>query len=332
MTLFPRTALRLAIGSGTAILAFAPGVASAAPKTAAGATIENTATASYDDPSGGPRPSVSSNTVRIQVDELIDVVVGNTDGAPVPTRNGAGKQVTTYLVTNTGNGTEAYRLTASGAQTGDDFDPSAVAIVLDSNGNGRYDDGTDVAYTPGGNDPSLAPDGSATVFILADIPANAGDGQAVHVRLTAAASTGSGAPGTVLTGRGMNGGDAVIGTSGGDGDAVGRYRVSAAAVALTKSQAVADPFGGTRTVPGSTITYTLTASVSGSGSVAGLSLQDPVPTGSSYVPSSITVAGGARTDAADGDGAQFDGGGVSVTLGTVPAGESRTVTFQVRVD
>ncbi len=327
-----RTGLRLAISAGTACLAIAPGPASAASKTAAGATIENTATASYDDPDGGPRASVPSNTVRIQVDELIDVVVDSTDPAPIATRNGASKQITAYRVTNTGNGTERYRLTASGTLTGDDFDPAGLVVFLDSNGNGRYDEGTDVAHDPGGGDLSLTPDQSATVFILADIPASAGDGQTARVQLTAAAATGTGAPGTVLPGRGVDGGDAVIGANGGDDGGVGQYRVSAAAVSLTKSQAVADPFGGTRTVPGSTITYTLIATVSGSGSVSGLTIKDPMPPGSTYVASSLTVGGGARTDAADGDGAQFDGGAVAATFGTVPAGESRTVTFQVKVD
>ncbi len=325
-------ALRLLLATGCAAAALVPQTAFAAPKTAAGATIENTATASFDTPDGGPRTSVPSNTVSIQVDELIDVVVDNTDPAAVAARNGAVRQVTTFTVTNTGNGAESYRLVATGALTGDDFDPTDLSIVLDSNGNGRYDEGTDAVYAPGGNDPELTPDQTLRAFVLATIPASAADGSVGRVQLTATSLTGTGAPGTVLAGRGVGGGDAVIGANGADDADVGQYRVSAAAVALTKTQAVADPFGGTRTVPGSTITYTLTATVSGSGSVSGLSVSDPVPTGTTYVPASLTVGGAGRTDAADGDGARFDANGVTVTLGTVPAGESRSVSFRVKVD
>lgn len=302
-------------------------------KTAAGSTIENTATASFQSADDGERTNVPSNTVTLLVDELIDVLVRSGDAQPVETRDAAKRQVTTFTVTNTGNGPESYRLSASVALTGDDFDPTNPTIFLDAPGGevGRFDPG-DLPYTPGSNDLDLPQDGSAVVFVLADMPAAAGDSQVGSVRLTATSVTGTGSPGLVIAGGGVNGGDAVVGASGGQSLDDGRYRVAAATVSLRKSQTVVDLFGGTRTVPGSTVTYTLEAQVAGSGSVAGLRLSDRVPTGSSYQPGSIALASAIKSDAADGDEAQFDAGEVSVSLGTVPAGETRTVSFRVTID
>lgn len=196
---------------------------------------------------------------------------------------------------------------------------------------GQYDEG-DTLYSPGAGDLDLPQDGSAVVFVLATLPASARNGQQGLVRLTATSATGTGTPGRVIAGGGVSGGDAVIGASGAQSAADGRYRVAAATIALVKSQKVADPFGGTRTVPGSTITYSLAAEISGSGTLTGLRLSDTVPAGSSYQPGSITLNGAVKSDAADGDEARIENGTVTVSLGTVPAGESRTVTFRVTVD
>ena len=61
-------------------------------------------------------------------------------------------------------------------------------------------------------------------------------------RLTVAARTGVGAPGTSFAGQGVGGTVAVAGTSGGDGEATGEYLVAGIAVNAVKSQAVADQF------------------------------------------------------------------------------------------
>ncbi len=92
-----------ALVASVAAFGASPALAQQTAKTAAGTTITNTATASYHDPGGG-RATVPSNTVSVRVDELIDVFVDNTDPGAIATRNGAVKQVTTYVVTNTGNG------------------------------------------------------------------------------------------------------------------------------------------------------------------------------------------------------------------------------------
>jgi uncharacterized repeat protein (TIGR01451 family) len=318
-----------AVLGAASVCAYA-GPASAAG-TPAGTNITNVATATYELPSGG-EASVDSNIVTLKVDELLDVSVAWGDPADVATSAGATAQRLKFSVTNGGNGTESFTLATVANGGGDDFDPSVTSIVLDSNGNGAYDAGVDTVYAAGSNDPQLDPDQSITVFVLSSIAAGAGDGHRGRVDLTAVAKTGSGAPGTSFAGQGQGGGDAVVGATGADGEDDGYYRVSKASVAFVKSATVADAFGGAATAPGSTITYTLAATVSGSGSLANLRVADAVPAGTTYKAGSITLDGGALTDAADADAGAFTGTGISVGLGTVAAGTTKTITFQVKID
>lgn len=297
--------------------------------TLAGTNIENIATASFD--VGAGTVDVQSNTAVILVDELLDVTVTSSDPGDVATINGATNAVLAYRVTNNGNGPESYRLTPNVANGGDDFDPVFAQVIVDSNNNNVYDPGVDIVYVAGTNDPLLAPDQGVTVFILTNIPATQTNGQRANVSLVAAANTGTGAPGTTFAGQGEGGGDAVVGTSGADGEASGFLRVDAASVALAKSATVVDPFGGSNAVPGATITYTIVATVSGAGSLTNLVINDPIPAGTTYVPASLVLQSTALTDAADADAGNFNGSRISVALGNVPAGQTRTVTFRTTI-
>jgi uncharacterized repeat protein (TIGR01451 family) len=319
---------KLAFCSNAMFAVFASSNAYAAG-TLAGTDITNIATASYE--SGGSTVDIDSNAVVIKVDELLDVTAVSSDPGDVITTNGATNVVSTFRVTNTGNGSEALRLTPNVAGGGDDFDPALVQVVLDTNGNGVYDPGVDTVYVAGTNDPVLAPDQNLTVFVLTNVPASQVDGDRAQVGLTAAATTGTGAPGTTFAGAGQGGGNAVVGSTGADADAAGFLLVNAASVTLIKSASVVDPFGGTTSVPGSIITYTLVATVSGTGALTNLAINDPIPVSSQYVVNSMTLEGAALTDPADADQGNFNGSRVSVALGNVPAGQTRTVTFRVRV-
>ncbi|HEY0625842.1 MAG TPA: hypothetical protein VGD10_03830 [Allosphingosinicella sp.] len=316
--------------AGTAIGSFAAAPAHAAG-TQAGTTISNTATATYDLPGGGGEATINSNTVNMTVDELLDVSVAWADPGDVPASPSATARVLTFTVTNAGNGNEAFTLSTRSNGGGDDFDPTVTSIVLDTNGNGAYDAGVDTAYVAGSNDPVLAPDASTTVFVLSTIPGGAADNDRGRIDLVAVSNTGSGTAGTSIAGAGQGGGAAVIGATGGDAEDDGYYVVSSTAVALVKSATVADPFGGTTQVPGSTITYTLAATVSGTGSMTNLRITDPIPTGTTYKVGSIKLDGAALTDASDADAGRYTGTGINVGLGTVAAGTTRTVTFQVTI-
>jgi uncharacterized repeat protein (TIGR01451 family) len=299
--------------------------------TLAGTDIVNVAQASYDGPGG--TVTVDSNPVTITVDELLDVTVVSGDPGDVATTPGATTQVTTYQVTNTGNGSEAFTLAADTAKTGDDFDTTFEQIVLDTNNNGVYDVGVDTVYAAGTNDPVLAADESVRVFILSTIPATANDTERAEVELSATAVTGSGTPGTTFAGQGDGGGDAVVGSTGADGADSGFFVIQVADVALVKSATIVDPFGGTEAVPGATITYQIVATTSGSGSLTNLTIADDVPHDTTYVSESITLESAALTDSnADADEGSFDGTQIAVALGTIASGQTRTITFQVTID
>jgi len=170
-----------------------------------------------------------------------------------------------------------------------------------------------------------------TVFVLATTPATATDGNRGIVTLVAAAKTGTGTPGTTFAGMGEGGGDAIVGSTGADGQDNGAYRVAAATVSIVKSAAVVDPFGGSEAVPGATITYTLTTTVAGSGAVSGLVINDNIPADTDYVAGSITLGGATLTDASDADAGNYNGTRIQVLLGTVAGGQTRTVTFKTRI-
>jgi uncharacterized repeat protein (TIGR01451 family) len=324
---FSRNALLVAVSAAAAGVA-APAQAAG---TLAGTNIVNVATATYDTP-GGPPASVDSNIVTLKVDELLDVTVAWRDPADVTSAPGLTGQVLSFTVTNAGNGPEAYRLGTVANGGGDDFDPAVTAVFLDSNANGAYDAGVDTAYVAGSNDPVLAPDASLAVFVLSTIPLAAADGNRGKVDLTAVAVTGSGVPGTGFAGQGEGGGNAVVGATGAAAQDDGWYAIRKASLAFVKSATVADPFGGTTQGPGAVITYTLTATVGGTGTLANVAVADPIPAGTTYQPGSLTLDSAPLTDAADADSGRFTGTGIAVGLGNVAAGTTKTVKFKVKID
>lgn len=317
---------RSAVCAGLALLV--PHTAMAAG-TRAGTLIDNVASATYD-PGSGP-VTVNSNTHSLKVDELIDTTVAWSDSADVVTTPGATSQVLKYQVTNTGNGVETFGLSTVANIGGDQYDPTVTSIVIDD-GDGVYEPGIDTVYVAGAGDLVLNPDQSITVFVVSTTPGSVVDGDRGGVRLVSTSKTGIGAPGTSFAGAGEGGGNAVLGITGGDGENDGFYLVSSATVVLNKSAKVIDPFGGTTSVPGSRITYTIVATTTGTGSLPGLGISDAVPAGTTYVPGSITLGGTAQSDVADADAGSFASNIVAVALGTVAGGQTRTVTFQVTIN
>ncbi|MXO90001.1 hypothetical protein [Pontixanthobacter aquaemixtae] len=319
------------IYSVVAAAAFAPLFATPAlaDGVAAGTLIENTATATYD--IGDGPETIDSNTVVLRVDELIDVAVTSLNAGPIATDSGTA--VLTYSVTNTGNGPEAYTLTANPAVAGNDFDPTVDGIAIDTNGNGVYDPGVDEILTSPETTAILDPDEELTVFVLLSVPAGTNDEDEAQVELLAEAVTGTGAPGTTFPGEGVDGGDAIVGVNGADDTALGSIIVGIATVDLFKSAVVVDPFGGTSVVPGSIITYTIRADVTGSGTVSDLVITDIIPDDTTYEAGTLTLDTAALTDAADADaGEASDAAGISVDLGEVAGGTSHSITFDVSVD
>jgi len=301
---------------------------------AAGTNIDNTAQVTYS--VGSVSATATSNTTSVTVAEIVDAVV-TLQTPSVPVVPGAVQQEMVYRLTNTGNGPETFQLQMTSALGGDDFDPTAAVppIYLDTDSSGDLSPG-DVPYTAGSNDPVLAADAFVTVLVVNDIPTGVSDGNRGFSRLAAIARTGSGAPGTTFTGQGANGTDAVVGTTGGDGEATGQYLVASIALNAVKSQAVVDQFGGARPIPGARINYTIVVSATGSGTAAASVFNDAIPANTTYVPGTLQLNSVALSDATDADAGDFStvpAARVRVQLGDLTqASGSQTVQFAVTIN
>lgn len=318
----------MAIGLGSPFLSHAVG-------TIAGTDIDNTASISYE--VGGTPQTTTSNTVTLTVAEVLDVDVTLLSG-PVSVAPGATNQGMLFVITNTGNGSESFSLTLNNGLGGDDFDPVAsvpAAIYFDTDGSGDFSPG-DTAYDPGVNDPLLAPDESVDILLVNDIPPALADGLVGLSELGATAVTGSGDPGDRFPGAGDGGIDAVVGTSRADAANSGQYVIGDIQLDVVKSATIVDPFGGTDPVPGAQITYRIVVTPIGSQTATNVIVDDPIPANTTYLPNSMTLNGGALTDAADADAGTFTAAPapqVSVSLGDLTGASGvQTVEFTVTID
>lgn len=302
--------------------------------TAAGTNITNAATANYT--VGGTPAAATSNTVTVKVAEILNVAVAWQDGASVMVAPSDTNKVLTFRATNTGNGSDSYTLSVNTLIGGDNFDPALASVYLDANANGLYDAGTDTLYVAGTNDPVVAADAYATVFVLSNIPGALADGNTGNLQLTATSKTGSGAAGTVIAGAGEGGTDAVVGTSTGAQTAQGTYLVSSVTVSVVKSAVVTDQFGGNQPIPGATIRYTITVTVAGSGTAASVVITDPIPANTTYTANTLklnAVVLSAIADADAGDVGATTAGTVTVALGNLTSASAvQTITFDVVIN
>lgn len=318
----------LGTASALAMLTYA-GSAQAAGVTA-GTIITSTAEATFTTAGTGGR--VQSNAVDVRVDELIDVTVsGATD---TPTKFGE-QAILSWSITNTGNGSESYKIDIV-QSTSDGFDLTEVVIALDSNGNGIYEPGIDQVIPTGGTTPALAADGQLRVFVVGTVPATAAAGTTADINLTATSATAFGTPGTIVTGGGDGGTNAVVGANTAtdvDPNTVTVSSATAAVVALVKDRTIANTYGNSQPIPGATITYKITATVT-QGTATNLVIKDAIPAGTTYVPSSIKLDDVAQTDADDATDKTTGSpnGGVIVNLGTVPTGASHVIKFDVKIN
>lgn len=266
---------------------------------ASGTGLQNVATLTYQ--SGGQTITETSNPSTVTVTQVAAI-----DLAPVsPISNTAnpGSQINYALtVTNLSNGPDRVNLVAS-----DTLGVNPVFYV-DTNNNGIVDGG-DIALTDtngdGIPDTGLLPAG-ATINLIVQGTVPAGSSPSAQDTLTI---TGTSVTNPAIT-------DSITFTT----------TVTAPNVTLTKS---VSPTGSQP--PGTVLTYTLVITNNGNGTATTLVLSDPIPANTAYVPGSIRVDGGVRTDAIDGDTAEFVSNAVVVRLPSLGPGGTQTVTFQVTI-
>ena len=159
----------------------------------AGTVISNAVTLNYS--VGGVGSVVASNTASFVVAEIINLTLTVQDAAPVAVNAPDASRAVTVLLTNTGNGSEAFSLSRNNALPGDQFDPVnalAGAIFLESGAQAGFQasgPNADTLYVPGVNDPVLAADASRLIYVVSDIPAGVALGGLGNVGISARSLT-----------------------------------------------------------------------------------------------------------------------------------------------
>lgn len=331
--------------------------------TDAGTSIANRATVNYNvggvaqtqinsSPTGNSTPGAGSGAdTTFVVDNRIMHTVSEVGGAATAASPGASNVVATFLVTNNGNNSQGYQLTPTNLTGGslfgetDNTDVTNLRAFRDVNGNAAYDPGVDTESFID----TLAEDTSARVFIVADVPVTASNGQYANVQLAARAAVPGTSGATLVTETGGADNPAAVDVVFADGGAVARdgvheaadqYAIQSASLTVAKTSAVVnDPFNGAvnpKAIPGAVVRYTITvtnnSTTTGADSVV---LTDQIPTNTTFVPGSLTLNAAALTDGADADAGRFEAGPpaqVVVDAGTIAAsGGSATVTFDVTI-
>ncbi len=284
---------RKAIGLILSLAFFIGGTHTAlAVGTASDTTISNTATVDYD--VGGDARSASGTAPDFKVDNKVDLTVTNTDaGNNVNTTPGATGQVLTYTVTNTGNTSQGYALTATNA-AGDDFDMTGISIYIEDGTTPGFQSTEDTAYVSGsGNNAfDLAADAtSVNVYVVANTPATATDTQVAGIDLLA--TTLDFGTNVATTADATPDADPLVvdtvfadGVGSNDGPRDGAYSAAAtytvASAALTAAKTIAattDEFGTGFAIPGAVVRYLITVTNSGAGAVDNntVVVSDPIP-------------------------------------------------------
>jgi uncharacterized repeat protein (TIGR01451 family) len=295
----------------------------------AGTVVTNTASVQYTVSSTTLTQTASAN---FTVQQIINVAITWQNGTDVSVTPGASNQALLFKVTNTGNGTDSFKLAEALVTPGGlTFTPAGCQIYFDTANTGVFDS-SDVLYTAGTNDPSLPQGGAQNMLIVCNVPNTAVDTSLGEMKLTATSKTASGAVGTVDAGGGVGGVTAIVGLTGGTASATGIYQLHQIAFGYVLSQVVTPPGGGTQVVSGSTITYTLTVTPNGSATANNLVVTDPVPANTTFVPNSITLNGSSVTPVT-GDYNVTTPGAVTVKLGNLAGTASaQIVKFQVQIN
>lgn len=285
------------------------GSALAAPP--AGTSIGNQATATYQDAASNTY-TVSSNTVNTIVQQVASLTL-TANGFRVASPGG--QAVFPHTLTNTGNGSDAFSLSAANLGA-DDFDLTGLVLYVDADGNGVPDNFTPVTTTG----PLAA--GAAYRFVaVGSVPGTALTGNVGQLTVNAVSA--------------FDGGQTAVNTD--------QVTVSTNAV-VNVTKGISSLNGAS---PSGPHTYTLTYTNSGNTTATGVRFTDLVPAGMTYVPNSgrwsstgptvLSDADSSDTHTAGANSVRYDfnaatPGAVTAIVAQVPPGQSGSITFDVMVN
>jgi len=285
------------------------GAALAAPP--AGTTIGNQATATYTDAASNSY-TVTSNPVTTVVQQVAGLALtapGNRVAAP------GAQAVFPHVVTNNGNGTDTFTLSAANIG-GDDFDVTGLVLYVDADGNGVPDNFTPVTTTG-----PLAAGATYRFVAVGSVPGTQANGDVSRITITATSV--------------FDGSQSAVN--------IDQVTVSTNAV-VNVTKAISAPGGAS---PSGPYTYTLTYTNSGNATAGSVRLTDVIPAGMTYVPGSARWSSTGATVLSDADSSDTHGvgpntirfdfnvatpGAVTAIVNQVPPGQSGSVTFDVNVN
>ncbi len=331
--------------------------------TLAGTLISNQAIVSSYIVGGITQLPINSNTSTFVVDRKINFTFTKNDLTYVTAVPNQQNVILSYTVTNIGNSTQDFGLTAAQQATGatdafgglDTINLQSTAVRADGNGNGTYQAANDTRTWVD----ELAPDTSRVVFVVGRIPSTATNNAIIGINLSARARAGGvvGTQGGTLTqsngienpaatdtvfadGTGTGGGanrDSIL-------TALNAYKVVTATIGVIKSSAViSDPINNTtnpKRIPGAIVEYTLSISNTGSATATAVLPRDTLATTLTYMPGTLFVDNLIEDDNTSGaDETNPNGGGytagtrrITGRIGTLNAGETKTLRFKVTIN
>jgi len=345
--------MRKAIGLIMALAFFIGGTQTAlAVGTASGTSIDNTATVDYQ-VSGISQSQLTSNTASFVVDNRVDLTVADSTGTYVNVVPGSTAQVLTWTVRNTGNTAQDFALSAAAGTDPyggtDNFNATNANVYVESGATPGYQPAEDTATFID----ELTPDTTVIVYGVADIPVTQVNGDIAAYTLTAdahdAGAAGLGAVTNNTVGGNTAGVDVVLADGAGDTDlanqgdhsATAAFRVVTANLFVSKSVAViSDPFNGSggnqKAIPGATMRYTISVqNTSTTTAATSVVVVDTPPATTTYTGSTITLDTVGKSDASDADEADWNvtnAGAVTVTIPTLAASTTATITFDVTIN
>ncbi|HEX9765675.1 MAG TPA: SdrD B-like domain-containing protein [Nitriliruptorales bacterium] len=271
---------------------------------APGTSIVATLQIRVDDPiAGGTSLTALAQAVGSNGGPLLGAVTHGVDVAPAVALTPDGLAtvepgttvVYGHLLTNTGNVTDSYDLTAD-SDTG-----FSVRVVDDLDGDGQLDTGEPTISASR----TLAPGAFQRLLVVLEVPTGVASGTIDTVTAVAASR---GSPGVV-------------------GQAFDVTTVVAGELALVKT---ASP-GSSAVNPGQSITYRIEVRNTGGAAVTGVIVTDDTPSSASYRAGTTRLDGVPVPDRSTGDRNPLHSDGGGLGLGDLAPGATRVITFEVQV-